>query len=154
MTVVERIKALAREQGRSQAFLCEKIGMKGRTYFSDIEKHGRDIPGDKLEIIADILGVSCDYLLGKTEDRGTRSDQPTLAITPINDKETRLLFAYRTQPEMQSAVDKILGIDRDETILVYTAASSKDNHPPKLESIPKERWEAIINAPETDDELI
>ena len=156
MTVVERIKALAREQGRSQAFLCEKIGMKGRTYFTDIEKHGRDIPRNKLETIAEILGVSCDYLLGKTTDRARQKSpaQPTLSTTPINEKEARLLFAYRSQPQMQSAVDKILGIENSETVLVYTAANSDDNRPPKLESITKEHWEAIKNAPETDEELL
>ena len=67
MTTVARIKQLANEQGRSISYLCKQLGFTSRTYFNDIEKNHREIPLDKLEIIARILGVTVDYLLGKEE---------------------------------------------------------------------------------------
>lgn len=65
MTTVQRIKNLAREQGISMTYLCKKIGLTSRTYFNDIEKHNREIPLDKLTIIASALNTTVDYLLEK-----------------------------------------------------------------------------------------
>ena len=66
MTVVERIRSLAKKQGRSLSYLCKQMNV-ARVYFIDVEKNGRDIPMDKLETIANILNVSVDYLLGKED---------------------------------------------------------------------------------------
>ena len=63
----QRIRELAEEQGRSLKYLCDRIGVKSRTYFQDIEKQGRNIPMDKLKIIADALDTTTDYLLGETD---------------------------------------------------------------------------------------
>ena len=63
----QRVRELCDEQGRSLKFLCDKIGVKSRTYFHDIEKHGREIPSDKLSLIAEALDTSVDYLLGNTD---------------------------------------------------------------------------------------
>ena len=65
MTTVQKIKQLAREQGRSISYLCKQLGFTSRTYFNDIEKNHREIPLDKLEVIARTLGVTVDYLLDK-----------------------------------------------------------------------------------------
>lgn len=63
----QRIRELAEEQGRSLKYLCDRIGVKSRTYFQDIEKQGRNIPMDKLKIIADALDTTTDYLLGEID---------------------------------------------------------------------------------------
>lgn len=56
--------------------------------------------------IADYLECPIDYLLG-------RSDNPNGFVDSkdLNDKEKRLVTAYRNKPEMQSAIDKLLGLD-------------------------------------------
>lgn len=63
----QRIRELVDEQGRSLKYLCDRIGVKSRTYFQDVEKQGRNIPVKKLEIIADALDTTTDYLLGETD---------------------------------------------------------------------------------------
>lgn len=65
----KRIRDLAKEQGRSLKYLCDKIGVSSRTYFRDIEKQQREIPPKKLEIIAGALNTTVDYLLGNTDEK-------------------------------------------------------------------------------------
>ncbi|MBR2474197.1 MAG: helix-turn-helix transcriptional regulator [Clostridia bacterium] len=67
MTTVNRIKQIAKEQGRSLTYLCKQLGFTSRTYFNDVEKNNREIPIEKLTQIADLLGVTVDYLLGKSD---------------------------------------------------------------------------------------
>ena len=96
----QRIRNLAKAQGRSLTYLCEKLGFKGRTYFTDIENNHRDIPMDKLSIIATLLNTTTDYLLGNTEQAAPKTKAaripvygnvaagiPLEAITDIEDYE-------------------------------------------------------------------
>lgn len=69
----QRIRALCAEQGRSLKYLCDQIGVKSRTYFQDIEKQQREIPDNKLKVIADTLNTTTDYLLGKTDEKSIPS---------------------------------------------------------------------------------
>ena len=110
------------------------------------------IPRDTtLKKIADYFGVPVSVLTGPAEPI-----KSTTSITaPENEKESRVLLAYRSQPEMQPAVDKILGIsDSDDFVTVYAAAKSSDNHPPQMIKMPREQWDRINSAPETDEDLI
>jgi transcriptional regulator with XRE-family HTH domain len=59
---------------------------------------------DDYEDAIDVEKIVMEYKLGKI--RYLTSLTPT-----TNEKETRVLVAYRSHPEMQSAVDKLLGID-------------------------------------------
>lgn len=68
MATIERIKTLAQERGISLSFLCKKMNV-ARVYFNDIQKHGREIPPDKLQIIANCLNTTVPYLLGMTDQK-------------------------------------------------------------------------------------
>lgn len=149
---LQRIRQLAEEQGRTLTYLCEKIGMKGRSYFTDIEKKSRDIPEDKLQILADTLGTTTDYLLGNTDSPlAPSATAPALFLT---EHEAKVLTAYRAHPEMQPAVDKLLGVTEDGVIVLSQAARSAEHRKPGYEQKPVEKWTAIENAPETDDDLL
>ncbi|WP_420768719.1 helix-turn-helix domain-containing protein [Parageobacillus thermoglucosidasius] len=63
-----RIKELRIKQGLSQENLAKKLGMN-RVNISHYERGViTKIPSDVLAKLADIFGVSTDYLLGKTDD--------------------------------------------------------------------------------------
>lgn len=70
------------------------------------------------------------------------------------EKELRLLTAYRDQPEMQPAVDRLLGITEDGYVTVYAAANSASNHKHTITRIPQEKWAEIENEPNTDEDLM
>ena len=152
--IVKRIKKLANEQGRSMTYLCKKIGLSSRTYFNDIEKHNRQIPDDKLKIIAESLNTTVDYLLGKKQEKKSHSKllTPSFTLTP---HETAVITAYRTHPEMQPAVDRLLGVqEEEETVTLYSAAYSKEKAHDEIITIPKSEWERLKNLPTTDQDLL
>ena len=91
METIEKIKNIAQEQGISLAHICRKINV-ARVYFHDIQKSGREIPMDKLIIIADTLHTTVDYLLGNEEPPS--SEEPKLS-----EGEEMLLDLFRRIPE-------------------------------------------------------
>lgn len=68
MVNIHKIRLLAAEKGVKLSFLISKIGLKSRTYFQDVEKRNSDIPEDKLQIIAQTLGTTVEYLRDETDD--------------------------------------------------------------------------------------
>ncbi|MBQ8140602.1 MAG: helix-turn-helix transcriptional regulator [Clostridia bacterium] len=154
-TTVSRIKQLAKEQGRSLSYLCRQIGMSSRTYFTDIERSGRTIPADKIKKLARIFDVSADYLLCQTDEKGSYSESGRLTLS-LTGHEIKLINAYRSQPSMQTAVDKLLGLSEsdDEYVSLYVAAHSDDNRQDAFVVMNKDQWKKIENAPETDDPLM
>ena len=117
-------------------------------------KNGSTPRDTTLKKIADYFGVPVSALTSDT-DESLRSSANNLSLTiPINEKESRVLFAYRSQPEMQPAVDKLLGITDDGNIILSQAAKSGENRKPGFTQKPLSKWESIENAPETEDELL
>lgn len=64
-----RIKALRKEKGVTQVEMAEFLGCKDRHY-QKIEYGEINIPSLTLVKLADYFGVSTDYLLGRSDNRG------------------------------------------------------------------------------------
>ena len=114
-------------------------------------KNGSTPRDTTLKKIADYFGIPVSALKGDAPYDTVKNISLT---TPANEKESKVLFAYRSQPEMQPAVDKLLGISDDGNVTVYTAAQSAPNRKHVITQIPKEKWEEIENEPNTDEELL
>lgn len=121
----------------------------GKNSFINWEQRGTTPGGDVLIKIADYFDITVDYLLGRTEQK----EKPT-GKGELSEHEAAVINAYRNHPEMQPAVDKLLGIYNEDYVQLYTAASSKDNRPDEFIIMPKEKWEKIKNTPDTDDSLM
>lgn len=95
----EEFIKLCTENNTSPNAVAKKIGISSAsvTYW----KNGSMPRDTALKKIADYFGVSVEYLLGK--DNNIKKD--------LSPKEQLLLSAYNSKPEMQPAVDKLLGID-------------------------------------------
>lgn len=88
--ICERIDALLRERGISGAKLSTDLGMS-RSFMTELRKgRAKGVNAETAGRIADYLGVTTDYLLGKTDDPG-----------PVNGDEelTEYLEELRTRPE-------------------------------------------------------
>lgn len=101
--------------------------------------------------IAKATNVSVSYIIGENITKLYISEQNTLLCS---EHEKEVLLAYKSKPEYQLAVDIILGIESNETISVYQAAHSEDNHPDGYIQMKKKRWKKISDAPETEDPLV
>lgn len=90
-SVVDRIRILSKTRGRSLSYLCREMGVTSG-YFIDIEKSGRNIPRDKLAVIASCLDTTPEYLLGETDDPYS----PDVKIGVFLDEDEEILLScYR-----------------------------------------------------------
>ena len=88
-------------------------------------KKGRTPQNATLKKIADYFGVSIEYLKGETDEKGP-SEKTQATIPPcLNEEEVTVVEAYRAQPELQTAVKRVLGLDDDT---MYIAAETKEKH--------------------------
>lgn len=106
-------------------------------------KNGSVPRGETLRKLAWYFGVSVDELMTSP---APVTDAQHLDLTQ---RETNLIQRYRQKPEMQAAVDKLLGLpDDDEPLIpVYIAARSDTNEPDRIEYLTKEEAERLKNAP-------
>jgi transcriptional regulator with XRE-family HTH domain len=71
-----RIRTLREKFGFTQDELADKLGLKTRTSVSSYEA-GRAVPsGDSLSAIADLFGVTTDFILGRSNGREPQAEDP------------------------------------------------------------------------------
>ena len=116
--LIQNIDLLSAQKGVNKTNALAECGA-GKNFISNIMK-GSDPSIAKVEQVADYYGVSIDYLLGRTT-------APELSMQFQTTKEQQLIAAYKAHPELQLAVDKLLGIDE---VTVYAAARSSSDQPP------------------------
>jgi transcriptional regulator with XRE-family HTH domain len=61
------------EKGIKQSFVSEKLGFKSHSSYSEIESGKRNLPSDKIPILAQTLGVSVEELFFGKEIRNSRT---------------------------------------------------------------------------------
>lgn len=101
--VHERLKRLRVKEGWSVAETAEKLGLSKGTY-AGYEYGRRQVPNDLLPKIADLYGVSTDYLLGRnqmTQDSSDDSEDDDLTL-----EEAARLKALLADPELSVAFRK------------------------------------------------
>ena len=101
---------------------------------------------DKIALLAKVLKLNPVAFI-------TGDVSAEVKIFDLNSHEKKVVTAYRNKPEMQPAVDKLLGVADDEMIALPTAARSVDNRPVGIEYISKEKLERIRNAKSVEDEV-
>ena len=99
------IKRLRLQKGLTQEELGEIIGVQKsaiRKYESGMVQN---MKRSSIKKLADFFEVTPSYLLGYEAD-----DDAELTLTP---REKSVIIAYRNNPNMQNAVDKLLGVEED-----------------------------------------
>lgn len=96
--VGERIKKLREEKGISQTDLAIKIGESKQNLYKYETGKITNIPSDKIELIAEVLGCSPAYLMGWEEPDNTQDTR---------NKEFIELFK-NTDPVVQESVVNLL----------------------------------------------
>lgn len=70
----DRIKKLAKEQGKTVTYICSLLG-RPKYYLNDIAKSEGDMPAEYLDILAKELHTTPEYLLEKTDNPLPHSEQ-------------------------------------------------------------------------------
>ena len=135
--VIEKIQNLLKEQGKDQKDLCQHLNLSKST-FSSWKSGVTNSYMKKLPEIAEYLGVSVEYLLGK---------EKSPAGAGLKEKHWRLITAYeRAEEPIKDAVDRLLKIE-DKPVLVKIAA--RDGSFQERE-ITQEEWEKIQGLPDAN----
>lgn len=79
-------------------------------YFIDIDKSNRDIPDDKLLMIADILNTTPEYLKGETDIK----EKPADLVVSGKDKELLDLIERLTEDQRQMLILQVKGLLSDQ----------------------------------------
>lgn len=92
MTVFERIKETAKLRGTNLKNLAKQVGLSENAIYSWKNKTPRT---DNVQAVADVLGVSVDYLLGNTDEMHSnkKDDDPVDLYTVTDDERDRLISA-------------------------------------------------------------
>lgn len=155
MSIGSRIKQARLNLGISQEELAYSIGVtKGAigNYETDVS-----CPKERILILLmHALNIDANYIYQDYIQSVDYSVKQNCKID-ISEQERNLLLAYRAHPDMQNAVNTLLGIKNvniaDKQIPVYRAARSSDDHEDEMTYISKERLQRIKDAPETDENL-
>lgn len=141
----EKIKNLITQKGYSIKSFANHIEMPYSTLLSMLNGSIGGASIDNVLKICKGLEISICELQEHAENKTNLK---------LSKKEEKLVIAYRQNPPMHSAVDKILGIEEKETVIIYRAARSSDNHEPEIIEMSKEHFEKIKNAPQTNEDLM
>lgn len=101
------IKDLIKEKGYSVKSFAEHIGIPYSTLRSILSSGVGGASVDNAIRICQGLGITVDAL--------NKCDTATVDFS-LTEKEKVLIYAYRSQPSLQIAVDRTLGISDEETV--------------------------------------
>ena len=100
MNIVEIVKSICKERKIPISRLEKECGFSNG-YINSL-KNGV-FPTDRLLKIADYFGVSIDYMLGNNSSENIACS--------IKEDFKDLIIAYKNNPDMQPAVNKLLGLE-------------------------------------------
>lgn len=83
MRIYQRLKDLREDKDMNQKEIGEIIGTSGN-YYGDYEKGKRDIPTERMIILAQFYNVSMDYITGLTNDKGGLHKNTTAESNLLN----------------------------------------------------------------------
>ena len=104
---IKQLKTLRKQKGLLQKDVASFLGIDRTTYVK-YESVLCEPDNKTLIKLAELFSVSVDYLLGRDT-----LENPIPYNSFISEHEYRLLEAYRNNIDMQSAVNKLLGISDD-----------------------------------------
>ena len=105
MKLNERIKNIRIDRDKSQKEVAAYLGVDRKTYCR-YENGTHVIRADTVISLAKYYNLSLDYVCGVTD--GERPLNPASSKATI---EERLVRAYKQNPEMQSAIKKMLDLE-------------------------------------------
>lgn len=92
MVNIPKIKALCKEKGIKQGFICAQFGV-GASYFNDVAKGKNTMSNERIAKVAEILGTSVAYLNDETDDPAPVIGEPIpqSELDQLRDAATDLL---------------------------------------------------------------
>lgn len=105
----ENIKKRREELNMTQDELAKILKYKSRSSINKLELGLNDLPQSKIKLLAEALKTTPAYIMGWQDNP---SPMPT-NDDELSPKEKEIIKAYREQPDLRVAVERVLGIYND-----------------------------------------
>ncbi len=124
MGIGTRLQEIIVASGKNVNQIATATNISPNTIYSIIKRDNTKVDIDILIKICRFLGVTVEDIIS---DVNMVNTQPVL-----NSHEINLITAYRENPDMQPAVDRLLLLEKPAKSVIFRAAKSSDNHPPEI----------------------
>ena len=111
MTVFERIKETAKLRGTNLKNLAKQVGLSENAIYSWKNKTPRT---DNVQAVADVLGVSVDYLLGNTYEMHSNKKDAPYDLKEFIDSTPVLKYDGKDIPEAEMRIIRRILEDMDD----------------------------------------
>lgn len=136
----KELKGLRKKYGLTQQELADELKLAKST-ISMYENGKREPDFETEELIADYFNVDINTL------RGIKDKEAAI----FSEHEKKVIFAYRSHPDMQKSVDRLLGIEPEEKLyIIKKAARNGDNSPLVVTDSQLEELENLPEVPLED----
>lgn len=136
----KELKGLRKKCGLTQQELADELKLAKST-ISMYENGKREPDFETEELIADYFNVDINTL------RGIKDKEAAI----FSEHEKKVIFAYRSHPDMQKSVDRLLGIEPEEKLyIIKKAARNGDNSPLVVTDSQLEELENLPEVPLED----
>jgi transcriptional regulator with XRE-family HTH domain len=146
----ERLKQRRVDMGLTLQEIADTIGVEKPTVQRYESGKISKIDTLTVEKLANAVRCNPAYLLGWDDSPNLDTSNDAFTI-----REKDLIYKYRSNPSMQAAVDRLLGIEpaveAEEKVTIFRAAQSEDNAEPKVLEVPKSRMDKIKNGSDVDE---
>ena len=106
LSILNRIEKLRKERGITQKYLAEKLGTS-RFKFADVRRGQSSFSKDELEIIAEELSTTVEYIKGESDTK--KPAEKIDGFVPTKAEKDFIINVYRKlSPEQQEAFRTIL----------------------------------------------
>lgn len=151
--IASTLRRLREATGLTADQVGELVGKSGKTVNAWENNRGQP-DAEMLMTLCDIYHV--ENILAEFNPQ--KIENPIAGLSP---HEVKVITSYRSQPDMQKSVDRLLGVedeperaaapeaDKEKTVLVYRAARSETGEAGEVTEISEERWKKLMDAPET-----
>lgn len=111
MTLFERVKELSKKRGYSLAETSQKAGLGQRALY---QWKDNQPSADRLKAVADVLGVSVDYLLGNTDEMHSNKKDAPDDLKEFIDSTPILKYDGKDIPEAEMRIIRRILEDMDD----------------------------------------
>lgn len=116
----EKLEYLRNSKGWSKVEVSKRLGMKASSTYSNWEYGNREPDLETLKRIADLYGVSIDYLLGRSEQNSLVETIAAHISDNATEEEIKEIISYIEEKRKESA-------NEEEINITYIAAKRDDD---------------------------
>ena len=109
VNIYDKIEMLCKEYGKTVTQMCREAGVSRTSIFYLKSGNRESISTKSIEKIAKYFGVP----IGDIFENEKNPQAERAGDLQLTERERRLIIAFRSQPDLQYAVERLLGVEQD-----------------------------------------